>query len=172
LLELLIPRLRVNSIYDIDIQALWDAGVRGIITDLDNTLVSTNDPLASPQLVDWLKRVKTAGFRIVIVSNNSAGRVKTFSDALAVPSIPRAKKPRAAAFRKAMEMMNVGPEQTVVIGDQMLTDVLGGNRLGLHTILVTPISIGDEGLFTRINRKIEKIALSWMKRKGLMSWED
>ena len=172
MLELLIPRLRVNSIYDIDIQALWDAGVRGIITDLDNTLVSTNDPLASPQLVDWLKRVKTAGFRIVIVSNNSAERVKTFSDALAVPSIPRAKKPRGAAFRKAMEMMNVSPGQTVVIGDQMLTDVLGGNRLGLHTILVTPISIGDEGLFTRINRKIEKIALSWMKRKGLMSWED
>jgi HAD superfamily phosphatase (TIGR01668 family) len=71
-----------------------------------------------------------------------------------------------------MGMMALAPQQTVVIGDQMLTDVLGGNRLGLYTILVLPIELRDEGFFTKINRRIEKAALSWMKRKGFMGWED
>ncbi|MEF3306096.1 YqeG family HAD IIIA-type phosphatase [Paenibacillus sp. GYB003] len=172
LLKKLIPQKSVRSIYEIDVQALWDTGIRGIITDLDNTLVGAKHPEATPELLAWLKALQTIGFRVVIVSNNTRLRVSRFSEPLSIPYIFRAKKPGNAAFRKAMSIMSLAPNETVVIGDQMLTDVLGGNRLGLFTILVTPIEPGDEGFFTKINRRIEKAALLWMKRRGMMEWED
>lgn len=172
MLKKLIPQKNVRSIYEINVQALWDAGIRGIITDLDNTLVGAKHPQATPELLVWLKQLQTIGFKVVIVSNNNKLRVSRFSEPLSIPYIFRAKKPGNSAFRKAMGMMSLAPQQTVVIGDQMLTDVLGGNRLGLYTILVLPIELRDEGFFTKINRRIEKAALSWMKRKGFMGWED
>lgn len=172
MLKKLIPQKNVRSIYDIDVQALWDAGVRGIITDLDNTLVGAKRPQATPELLAWLKRLQAIGFQVVIVSNNNKLRVSRFSEPLSIPYIFRAKKPGNSAFRKAMEIMSLSPRQTVVIGDQMLTDVLGGNRLGLYTILVLPIELADEGFFTKINRRIEKAALFWIKRKGWMEWEE
>lgn len=159
----LVPRLSVQSIYQIDLERLWKQGIRGIITDLDNTLVGAKDPHATPELVDWLGHVKQLGFQVVIVSNNREMRVSTFASPLSIPFIFSARKPRNAAFHRAIKMMNLEPDQTSVIGDQLLTDVLGGNRLGLYTILVQPISLADEGIFTRINRRIEKIARMFMK---------
>lgn len=172
MLKKLIPQQNVRSIYEIDVQALWDNGIRGIITDLDNTLVGAKHPQATPELIAWLQRLKNAGFQVVIVSNNSRLRVSSFSEPLSIPYIFRARKPANSAFRRAMELMSLSSRETVVIGDQMLTDVLGGNRLGLHTILVVPIALRDEGIFTKMNRRIERAALSWMRRKGLNQWED
>jgi HAD superfamily phosphatase (TIGR01668 family) len=157
------PRLRVKTVYDIPLAELWDNGIRGIITDLDNTLVGAKEPLATPELIVWLEQVKAAGFKVVIVSNNNESRVKSFADPLQIPYIHRAKKPSNAAFHKALQWMGLTAEKTVVIGDQMLTDVLGGNRMGLHTILVLPIALLDEGFFTKINRRIEKILLAMMR---------
>ncbi|WP_337589621.1 YqeG family HAD IIIA-type phosphatase [Paenibacillus sp. A3] len=164
LLKKLIPRQQVKTIFDIDLQALWEQGYRGIITDLDNTLVGAKAPLATPELLDWLKVVGQIGFQVVIVSNNQRNRVTKFAEPLSLPFIYRARKPTSTAFRRAMSIMNLRAQQTVVIGDQMLTDVLGGNRMGLYTILVHPISLADEGFFTKVNRRIEKAALTIMKR--------
>jgi HAD superfamily phosphatase (TIGR01668 family) len=165
LLKRLLPQLQVNTIYDIDLNDLWAKGVRGIITDLDNTLVGAKAPLATPELIEWLKVVGQIGFQVVIVSNNNKLRVSKFAEPLLLPFIYRAKKPTSAAFHKALGMMKLLPSQTVVIGDQMMTDVLGGNRMGLFTILVLPIAKGDEGFFTKVvNRSLEKVATSWMKR--------
>ncbi|GAA4858741.1 YqeG family HAD IIIA-type phosphatase [Paenibacillus vulneris] len=165
MLKKLVPRLQVNTIYDIDLQKLWNEGKRGIITDLDNTLVGAKAPLATPELIDWLKVVGQIGFQVVIVSNNNKLRVSKFAEPLSLPFIYRAKKPTRAAFHKAMHLMKLGPEETVVIGDQMMTDVLGGNRMGLYTILVLPIERRDEGLFTKVvNRSLEKAALTWMRK--------
>ena len=71
-----------------------------------------------------------------------------------------------------MNMMELTPEKTIVVGDQMLTDVYGGNRLGLYTVLVLPIAIGDEGFMTRFNRRVERIALSSLRKKGLWLEEE
>ena len=158
------PKLKINTIYDIDLMQLWNHGFRGIITDLDNTLVGASDKLATPELVQWLEKVKSIGFKVAIVSNNERLRVETFAAPLQIPYFYRAKKPINASFRKALAQLELTPQQTVVIGDQMLTDVLGGNRMGLYTIMVQPISTKDEGFFTRINRKIEKLALVLMKK--------
>lgn len=172
MLEQLIPHLSVNHIYDIDDDALWQAGIRGIITDLDNTLVGAKAPVAPEELIRWLDRLRSLGFRIVIVSNNRKSRVVHFAESLELPFIFRAKKPIRSAFQRALQIIGTEAGQTVMIGDQMLTDVLGGNRMGMRTILVSPISPADEGWTTRINRRLEKIAIYWMKKKGLMPWED
>lgn len=161
----LLPRLHADTVFDIDLDDLWAAGIRGIITDLDNTLVGAHVPLATPELAEWLERVSQRGFKLVIVSNNHRERVSSFAEPLNLPFIWRAKKPSRSPFRRALGLMHLRPEQAAVVGDQMLTDVLGGNRLGLYTILVKPIAIGEEGFFTRINRRIEKVAHKYMNNR-------
>lgn len=164
--EMLVPKLRVNTVFDIDLEKLYQQGYRGIITDLDNTLVGAKAPLATPELVEWFKKVKEIGFQLIIVSNNQLERVSKFATPLDIEFVHQARKPTNAPFRKAMTMMDLPADQTVVVGDQMLTDVYGGNRLGLFTILVMPIAIGDEGWFTRlINRRIERIALTRLRKR-------
>lgn len=170
--EKLRPHQIVRTIYDIDLTELKRRGIRGIITDLDNTLVGARDPLATPKLVQWLDRVRDDGFQVVIVSNNNNGRVSMFAEPLKLPYIPAARKPMNKSFRKALGLMGLTSGQAVVVGDQMLTDVLGGNRMGLHTIMVMPVAPKDEGVLTRVNRLLERIAVRWMKRKGIALWEE
>lgn len=170
--ERLLPHVRVNTIYNIDLDALQKQGIRGIITDLDNTLVGAKVPLATPELVEWLDHVRDLGFKVVIVSNNNQTRVSNFSSPLRIPFVHAARKPANKAFRRALKELGLPVEQTAVIGDQMLTDVLGGRRMGLYTILVSPIAPNDEGVMTRINRRIERIALYNLRKKGLWPEEE
>jgi uncharacterized protein len=166
----LLPDQIVNTVFDINLDEMFARGVRGIITDLDNTLVSAKTPLATPKLLAWLDHVKEQGFKVVILSNNNGTRVSKFAEPLGIPYIPAARKPAGGAFLRALKLMELKSEQAVVVGDQMLTDVFGGRRAGLHTILVTPIAPKEEGWATQINRRIEKIALARLRKKGL--WPD
>lgn len=172
LFKRLIPKLQVETVFDIDLEALYERGYRGIITDLDNTLVGAKAPEATPELIAWFEKVRDAGFKLVIVSNNKLTRVSTFATPLKIEYVHEARKPSNTPFRKAMKMMELTEEQTIVVGDQMLTDVFGGNRLGLFTVLVLPIAIADEGIMTKFNRRIERIALSRLRRKGLWLEEE
>ncbi|MFS0727473.1 YqeG family HAD IIIA-type phosphatase [Paenibacillus sp. 1P07SE] len=168
----LLPNTIVKTVYEIDLNKLKEKGIRGIITDLDNTLVGAKDPIATPELVAWLDVVRDLGFRVVIVSNNNQTRVSRFCDPINIPFIHAARKPANRSFRKALEVLELEVDSVVVIGDQMLTDVLGGRRMGLHTILVTPIAPKDEGIMTRVNRMVEKVALARLRKKGLWPEED
>lgn len=172
MLKKFVPQLNVASIYDIDLQALQQAGVKGLIADLDNTLVGAEVAKATPELKRWLERVQELGFKFIVVSNNSESRVSVFSNPLQLPFISRAQKPRKAAFQNALDYLQLEVESVAMIGDQMLTDVFGGNRIGLYTILVRAISLDHEGFFTRINRKIEKKMLARLERQGIKLWED
>ncbi|SDW99365.1 hypothetical protein SAMN05444487_108143 [Marininema mesophilum] len=167
----IIPDEFVQSVYEIDFNELQRRGVKGAIVDLDNTLVESTRPDATPKLVSWLDQLQGLGFKVMIVSNNKRTRVSKFAQPLRVPYIHRAKKPLSPAFKRAMRKMEIQPEQTVVIGDQLFTDVLGGNTLGLHTILVVPVS-QSEGTFTKVNRLAERVVFRWMKQKGLLGWEE
>lgn len=170
--ERLLPNMRVHSVYEINLDELAARGVRGIITDLDNTLVGAKEPFATPELVAWLDKVRDAGFGVVIVSNNNKTRVGNFAAPLDIPFLHAARKPRLAAFRKALAMLGLEAGQTVMIGDQMMTDVLGGNRMGLFTILVAPISPADEGIMTLVNRRMERFALARLRKRGLWYEEE
>jgi HAD superfamily phosphatase (TIGR01668 family) len=172
LLTLFAPKKRVASFADIDIQALRRAGIRGIITDLDNTLVQSRAPQANAAVIAWFERLQAEGFKVVVVSNNNYRRVAKFCAPLAIPFIHAARKPTSRGFKKSLKLLGLTAHETAVVGDQILTDVLGGNRLGMYTILVQPCSPHGEALFTKINRRIEKIAIRQMRKKGIFPKEE
>jgi uncharacterized protein len=169
-LEKFVPSLYISSIYEIDLPALQATGVKGIITDLDNTLVAWTERLATPEVVQWLDEVRdTYGIKVTIVSNNKEVRVAEFAAPLKVPHIAHARKPRRDAFDRAMAQMGTAPHETVVIGDQLFTDILGGNRKGLYTILVIPIH-DREWAGTKVLRFMERRLLSLLRKRGLITW--
>lgn len=140
-----------KTIYDIDPAALARRGVRLLLADLDNTLVPYGVPLPDEKLKGWRDELAAHGVTLFILSNNRhESRPRTFAQALDVPYIGHAGKPKTASFVKAMEQMGVAPEQTAIVGDQIFTDVLGGNRAGVATILVKPIRLaGNPGRYLR-----------------------
>lgn len=164
MLRALRPREFVVSIYHIDVDRLWNAGIRGIVTDLDNTLVEWNSPAASPKLVAWLEGLRERGFRTCILSNNAAARVESFAAPLGIPALFKARKPRRSPFARALEVLGTSAEQTAMVGDQLFTDILGGNRMGLYTILVRPIH-AREFFGTRFVRLLERQVLKALRRR-------
>jgi HAD superfamily phosphatase (TIGR01668 family) len=158
MIRILRPRLFVQSIYDIDLDRLVDRGMRGLILDLDNTLIGWNQPQVPHELHDWLKAVERRRLKTCIVSNNVSQRVDRFSREVGIMAIARAAKPRRWAFREAMQRMGTHRHNTAVVGDQVFTDILGGNRLHLYTILVHPLS-EKEFWTTRLVRRLEKAVL-------------
>lgn len=166
-----IPSEFVRSVFHITPEMLIDKGIKGIITDLDNTLVEWDRPDATPKLIEWFASIKAAGIQVTIVSNNNELRVKSFADPLGIPFIFKARKPLGKAFIQALSIMSVKREEVVVIGDQLLTDVLGGNRLKLHTILVIPVAKSD-GFVTKFNRMVERRIFSYLAKKGQVTWEE
>ena len=166
-----IPSEFVRSVFHITPEMLIDKGIKAIITDLDNTLVEWDRPDATPKLIEWFASIKAAGIQVTIVSNNNELRVKSFADPLGIPFIYKARKPLGKAFLQALSIMSVKREQVVVIGDQLLTDVFGGNRQKLHTILVIPVAKSD-GFVTKFNRMVERRIFSYLDKKGQVTWEE
>lgn len=154
------PRLFVNDLWEIDLEKLKGLGIRGLIVDLDNTLVAWNAYDLEERVFQWVERAKSQGFAICIVSNALEKRVAYFSRLLAIPGISKAQKPRRGAFRAALQELGLSRSEVAVIGDQVFTDVFGGNRLGLYTILVRPIS-RREFVTTRLGRVVER----WILRR-------
>ncbi|MFX3616019.1 MAG: YqeG family HAD IIIA-type phosphatase [Sporolactobacillus sp.] len=171
MLKLFLPEEHVDSILDIKPEMLKSRGIRGLITDLDNTLVAWDVASITPELVAWFASLQQAGIATMILTNNSERRVKAFTGTAKIPYVFRAKKPLSVGFKRAMHLMNLQRDELVVVGDQIMTDIWGGNRIGAHTILVVPISAND-GWATRLNRLVERFILSRMRRRGWLKWED
>lgn len=171
MIKLFLPNEYVDSVFEITPAKLKEQGIKAIITDLDNTLVEWDRKNATPKLIEWLEGMQKEGILVTIVSNNNQLRVEAFSDPIGVPFIYHARKPMGRAFRRAIRDMNVKKDETVVIGDQLMTDVLGGNLNKLYTILVVPVAKTD-GFFTKFNRIIERRLLNFFKRKNMIQWED
>ncbi len=171
MLSRFLPNEYVKSIFDVQPEALKEQGIKGIITDLDNTLVAWNIADATSEVIDWFERMKSVGIKITILSNNNETRVKIFSDPIAMPFISSARKPLTNAFKVAARQMELEKESIVVIGDQVMTDVLGGNSAGFYTILVVPIVQTDSPI-TKLNRIMERRVLNYMRKKGKINWEE
>jgi len=171
LLKLFLPDQYVKSIFEIRPEELKANGIKGVITDLDNTLVAWDVAHATEEVHKWFKEMEDHGIAVTIISNNNRERVELFSQPLNRPFVYLAKKPLKRAFIKAAQAMNLSRDEIVVIGDQVLTDVLGGNRAGFSTILVVPIVETDDKI-TRFNRKIERRILNKLKKQGLIEWEN
>lgn len=167
-LDEMTPNEYVASFTDIDLDKLWAQGRRLILCDLDNTLVPWNDPAASNQLVNWLEQVHQLGFAVCIVSNNHGPRVEAFAKVTDLAFVAAARKPRPEAFVDAMAQFQCLPDETVMVGDQLFTDIRGGNRAGVYTILVVPIH-PREWWGTRMVRQAERLVMRRLQRRGLKS---
>jgi uncharacterized protein len=163
MLEKFYPNLMADSIQHIEFEVLIKNNIKGLILDIDNTLVPQHMMDADEGAVKWIEKVKELGLKACIVSNASKKRVIRFNERLQIHAIHRASKPGTKAYLKAIELMNIKKEETAVIGDQIFTDIYGGNRVGLFTILVNPID-KKEALWVRLKRFPEKIIHSSYKK--------
>ncbi|MCL6581542.1 MAG: YqeG family HAD IIIA-type phosphatase [Firmicutes bacterium] len=163
--ENLVPHEYCRSIYDIDLEGLRARGITGLILDLDNTLAAWRFGEPEPRLAAWVARAKEGGLRPYIVSNDLGPRVELFSRYLDIPGLARAGKPRRRAFRQVLRELGLRPEQCAVVGDQVFTDILGAKPLGLHTILVVPVS-DREFIWTRLVRRLERLLVRRLRARG------
>lgn len=157
------PGEYMDSTYEIDFDRLYGEGYRGVIFDIDNTLVPHGAP-ADERACKLFAHLKELGYQCMLLSNNKEPRVKMFNDAVGVSYIFRAGKPKTANYKKAMEQMGTSTENTLFVGDQIFTDVYGANLAGIRTILVKPIHPKEE-IQIVLKRYLEKIVLFFYKRK-------
>ncbi len=151
-----------DSIFDLSGSMLAEKGITLLLADLDNTLVPYGVPVPTDEVRAWNETLKEAGVTLFVLSNNRhADRPRIFCEAMDIPFIGHAGKPKTPGFNKAMERMGAKPEQTAIVGDQIFTDVLGGNRAGVTTILVKPIRLaGNPGRYVRYAVELPFRALS------------
>jgi len=142
----------------VSLEDLGTRGFCGIIVDLDNTLVGYGEEALAHEVGPWIADAQARGFRVCLVSNNFTGRVGRVCAELGIPGISSALKPLPRGFLAALRVLGTPRAQTVVVGDQLFTDVLGAKFLGLHAILTEPIGARD-WLGTRVLRLLERMLL-------------
>ena len=163
MLQTFYPGEYLESVYAIDFEKLWQEGCRGLIFDIDNTLVPHDAP--ADKLVEALfGRLKKTGFSCCLLSNNKEQRVRQFNRNLQVDYIHKAGKPRTGSYKKAMELLGTDTSNTLFIGDQIFTDVWGANLAGIPTILVKPLDPREE-LQIILKRYPERVVLYFYEKK-------
>ncbi|MCL2753449.1 MAG: YqeG family HAD IIIA-type phosphatase [Defluviitaleaceae bacterium] len=159
------PDQTVNSVFEIDYDAFYTAGVRGVIFDIDNTLATFDVEKPCEKTTAFLRGLVEKGFKVGFLSNNSKKRVKLFNEDLGYPSIWRAKKPRLYGLWTLTKMMGLTRKKVILVGDQIFTDCWVGNRAGIYTILTKRVADRDEWQ-VKLKRVPEKIIMHTYKRSG------
>ena len=157
------PTKYATRISQIDPDELRARGIRGAICDLDNTLVGFRTLVPLEEDAAWVRRAHDAGVQVAVLTNNGTPWAAQVAKDLGVPCIPRARKPLPKGFRRAVEILELEPEECVVIGDQLFTDVLGAKLAGLEVILVDPL-VRHDPWNTRPLRWIERIVMRGVPR--------
>ena len=160
--ERFFPDEYVASTYVIPFEKLYEKGYRGVIFDIDNTLVPHGAP-ADRRVKELFKRLEEIGFSSCLISNNQEPRVKMFNREIGTNYIFNAHKPSVKNYVRAMEIMGTDKSNTVFIGDQLFTDVWGAKRAGIHNILVKPIHPKEE-IQIVLKRRLEKVVLYFYKK--------
>jgi uncharacterized protein len=158
---LLTPTLIVRHVGDVTAEVLARRGLRAVVCDLDNTLVPWREEQTTEEVTAWLLTLKAAGIGVCIASNtHRLSRLNRVADRLGILHVPgNAGKPGTRGLRRALTLLNAEPSESAMVGDQVFTDIVAGNRLGLTTILVNPLS-SREFIGTRlISRTAERIIL-------------
>jgi len=152
------PDYYYESVFAIPYKELWEKKKRGLIFDIDNTLAPFYDKLPPPKIVALMKHLEKMGFKVCLLTNNTTSRLTGFNSDMKLSGFANALKPLTRGIRKAMDVMGTNKKQTVIIGDQLLSDIWGGKNAGITTILVKPITEKDF-FFVKFKRHIERIML-------------
>lgn len=167
-MEMYIPDIYQKSVYAIDYQKLTNRGIKCLLFDLDNTLVPVSVKTPNTKLKNFIGDLKKKGFKVIIFSNSPKRRLLPFKNELEVDCSASSRKPSPTKFLQVLKIYGYSISEVAIIGDQLLTDVLGGNRVGITTILVNPISTKDF-FWTRFNRKKEAKIMERLRENDLFS---
>jgi HAD superfamily phosphatase (TIGR01668 family) len=163
MLQKFYPSEIADSAYAIDYKSLYQQGYRGLLFDIDNTLVEHGAP-ANKRAIELISKLKEIGFRVCLISNNQEERVSSFNKEIKVHYVYDAHKPSRKSYYKAMKLMGTKPRNTVFIGDQLFTDVYGANRAGIKSYFVKPIGPKEE-IQIVLKRYLERIVLYFYRRQ-------
>jgi len=165
-MEKFIPDMYQKSIYTIDYKKLQKRNIKCLLFDLDNTLVPYTESVPT-QDVKELFHILSNNFKVIILSNSPKKRLRPFKEILNVDCAYSSRKPAKKKYLKIMNIYNFKPEEIACIGDQLMTDIYGANRIGALSILINPIGL-KEPVWTKFNRFFEKRVLKKLKKKGLL----
>lgn len=159
--KMLYPYEYVKSVFDIDYDKLYALGYRGVIFDIDNTLVHHGED-STPEVDELFRQIQRSGLKTLLLSNNSAERIERFLRNIDSLYIPDADKPRADNYYNAIGMLGLKRNEVVFVGDQLFTDIYGANKCGIANILVEFLRHKSE---TKIGKKrtVEKYILKFYK---------
>lgn len=158
------PDEKLSSVCELDLASLSSRGISALIFDLDNTLGIWGFKQMPDETLAHLKSIESHGFQLGFLSNHNGKDREHVINALSeYPLVFAARKPELAGFKKILELLNVNPTQTAMIGDQLFTDVLGAKRLGMYAIMVDPVAPEVEDFEVRIRRFFERVLLSLWK---------
>jgi HAD superfamily phosphatase (TIGR01668 family) len=163
-----LPDMYQKSIYHIDYDKLMDSGIKCLLFDLDNTCIPYKDKEPNKKLIELFETLKDMDFKLIIFSNAPKKRIAPFKRVLNVDALARAGKPGKKSFLKILKMFKYNLSDVAIIGDQLYKDILGGNRVGIMTILVNPMSKDDMILTKYFIRPLEKIKYKELEKKGLL----
>ncbi|QFQ91576.1 YqeG family HAD IIIA-type phosphatase [Lacticaseibacillus manihotivorans] len=165
------PTWLVQAVYGLTPSHLQQQGIKAVLCDLDNTLIAWNNPDGTKQLHDWLNEMQQAGLIVMVVSNNNHDRVKRALAKLELPFVSRALKPLPVGINRAIKQLGLKRSEVVMVGDQLLTDVLAGNVARIKTILVQPL-VETDAWNTRITRFFERGAFWLLGGKSRLTYRE
>lgn len=148
------PTMWIKSVLNIDKELLEQNGIEGLILDLDNTLSMHGNPAAENGVFEWLDEMRSLGIKMCVVSNNTKKRVTPLAAKLGLDFFANGCKPLSIGISKAVKKMDLPKEKIAVVGDQIFTDVMGGNFKRMKTILVEPFHLEKNWTF-KLKRKVE-----------------
>ncbi len=161
-----VPDIYAKSIYSINYEKLKSSGIKCMIYDLDNTLTPIDLSSPTKELKNLFARLKTMGFKLMILSNSGRHRVEPFKSGLGIDAGASSKKPKKDKYEKIMKNYNFKTSEIAMVGDQLITDIYGANRMDITSILVNPM--GDKDFFVSIfNRMAERYIFSSLTKKDL-----
>lgn len=169
--KLITPDWTINSVYHLSPQMLFEQEISGLIVDLDNTLLAWNEYNLSQRMKDWIETMQKSSIQIFIVSNNNHSRVEKAIVGLEKPVgfFAQALKPRNKGFQLALDHFKMDKDKVAVVGDQLITDVIGAKRMGLRVILVKPL-VPHDNIYTWVNRTMEKALLQVVNIDRNLDW--
>lgn len=164
------PDYLIFSPFTLTVEMFRAKNIKGIIMDVDNTIISWRDKIVSEEVKQWFRELKSSGIEIVLLSNNTNTRIGPIAQQIEVPFVANAKKPSAYGVKKALEILTMEEQSILLIGDQLLTDISAGKKTAVQTMLVKPMT--SDMIPTYILRLVEKILLRSYKRKYKLDWRN
>ena len=166
------PTWMVKTIYAVSPDQLRACGIRAVFSDLDNTLIAWNNPDGTPELRQWMTALKEAGIPLIVISNNSKDRVAKATKNLDLPFVSRSLKPLSCGSERARTKLGLKKSEVVMVGDQLMTDMLAANEAGVRSILVQPL-LNTDKWDTRINRFFERLVWRQLKKQyPELKWQE